>query len=521
MRRFSLTLVLLALIAAPAQAKTFRWAFQGDVAMMDPYGLFETLTVGFHSNIFEGLVRSAGDLSIGPALATEWSNPSPEVWRFTLRRGVTFHDGSAFTADDVVFSFERVRKPGSDFTSAVATVREVRKIDDFTVEIVTDGPDPILDRKLDIVFIMSKSWAEAHGAENPIDVRQGVENYATRHANGTGPFMLKSREPDVKTVLVPNPNWWDEAQHNVTEAVFTPIGSDATRVAALLSGELDLAYPVPLQDIKRIERTAGLRILQGPELRTIFLGMDQSRDELLYSSVKGANPFKDIRVRKAFYQAINIKAIHLKIMRGAATPTALMIGPGVNGFDEALNTRFPHDPEAARALLAEAGYGDGFRLGMDCPNDRYVNDEAICQAVAAGLAKIGVHIDLLAQTKSKYFGKILSDDTSFYLLGWTPVTRDALDPLYNLMATRGARGQGKFNVGRYSNPALDVLMGRIGREMDPARRQALISEAYALHKDDVGHIPLHQQALAWGVRDSVAVVQRADNQFQLRYVKIE
>ncbi len=216
MRRFGLALALLALIAGTAQAKTFRWAFQGDVAMMDPYGLFETLTVGFHSNIFEGLVRSAGDLSIGPALATEWSNPSPEVWRFTLRRGVTFHDGSAFTADDVVFSFERVRKPGSDFTSAVATVTDVRKIDDFTVEIVTDGPDPILDRKLDIVFIMSKSWAEAHGAENPIDVRQGVENYATRHANGTGPFMLKSREPDVKTVLVPNPNWWDEARHNVT-----------------------------------------------------------------------------------------------------------------------------------------------------------------------------------------------------------------------------------------------------------------------------------------------------------------
>ncbi len=330
-----------AAFACQAQAKTFRWGFQGDVAMMDPYGLFETLTVGFHSNIFEGLVRTDGDLEIGPARASEWSNPAPDVWRFQLRRGVRFHDGAPFTADDVLFSFERVRKPRSDFLTAVATIKEVRKIDDFTVEIVTNGPDPILDRKLVIVFIMSKSWAEAHGAEDPVDVRQGIENYAARHANGTGPFMLKSREPDVKTVLVANPDWWDKAGHNVTEAIFTPIGADATRVAALLSGELDLAYPVPLQDVARIQRRSGLRVLQGPELRTIFLGMDQVRDELLYSSVKGANPFKDKRVRQAFFQAINIGAIHKKIMRGASPPTGLMIAPGINGFDESLNGRLP------------------------------------------------------------------------------------------------------------------------------------------------------------------------------------
>jgi peptide/nickel transport system substrate-binding protein len=364
----------------PAGAKTFRWAFQGDVSMMDPYGLFETMTVGFHSNIFEGLVRTGGDLTIGPALATEWSNPAPDLWRFALRRGVTFHDGAPFTADDVVFSFERVGKQGSDFTTAVATITAVRKIDDYTVEISTDGPDPILDRKLDIVFIMSRSWAEAHDATEPVDLRKGVENHAARHANGTGPFMLLSRSPDVKTVLMPFPGWWDRADHDVTEAVFTPIGSDATRVAALLAGDLDLAYPVPLQDIPRIERAAGLGVLKGPELRTIFLGMDQWRDELLYSSVTGANPFKDLRVRRAFYQAIDIEAIRRKIMRRAATPTALMIGAGINGFDPELNERLAHDPDAARALLAEAGYGAGFELGMDCPNDRYVNDESICQA---------------------------------------------------------------------------------------------------------------------------------------------
>ncbi len=507
-------------LSGTAHAETFRWAFQGDVGMMDPYGLFETMTLGFHTNIYEGLVRRGREFQLEPSLATAWEQTAPDRWRFVLRKGVLFHGGEPFTADDVVFSFERINKPGSDFASLLATIKTVEKIDDHTVDIVTDGPDAMLVHKLTAWLIMSETWTKENGAEDPTDVRAGKENYATRHANGTGPFKLTVREPDVRTVLVPFEDWWDAPQHNVTDAIFTPIGADATRIAALLSGELDMAYPVPLQDVRRVDRTPGVTVLQGPELRTIFLGMDQRRDELLESNVKGANPFKDKRVRMAMFQAIDIDAIERKIMRGAATPTGLMIAPDITGFDPVRNDRFAQDLDAARALMAEAGYGDGFEVGMDCPNDRYVNDEAICQAVAASLAKIGIKVNLLAQTKSKFFAKVLSFDTSFYLLGWSPAALDGFNAIYNLIMTRGERGQGKFNLGGYSNADIDSLGVRIQREVDLDRRNALIGEALEIHKQDVGHIPLHQQALAWGIRESIGVSQFPNNILDLRWVTV-
>ena len=514
-------LTVFAVPASQADAKTFRWSFQGDVAMMDPYGLLESMTIGFLSNIYEPLIRRAADLTLEPALATEWEATGPNVWRFNLRQGVHFHGGEPFTADDVVFSFERMQKQGSDFVSLAATIDEVIAVDDHTVEIRTSTPDPVLPDKLTIIGMMSRGWAEANDATDPVDIRAGRENFASRHANGTGPFMLVSREPDVRTVLAPNPDWWDDAKHNVTEAIFTPIGSDPTRVAALLSGELDFAYPVPLQDFRRIEASPGLKLLRGPELRTIFLGMDQTRDVLLESSVTDANPFKEKRVRLAMAKAIDEDAIAKKIMRGAATPTGIMVGPGIRGFDPSINDRWETDLKGAKALMAEAGYPDGFTIGMDCPNDRYVNDEAICQAVAAQLAKIGITVNLLAQTKSKYFAKVLSYDTSFYLLGWTPATVDAHDALFNLIMTRGERGQGKFNLGGYSNPDVDALAKSAGSEMDSGARSEHLSEAFALVKEDVGYIPLHQQQLAWGVRDTVTLSQRADNIFELRWVQIQ
>ena len=299
--------------------------------------------------------------------------------------------------------------------------------------------------------MMSKSWCEKNNAVRPVDIRKGTENYASAHANGTGPFMLKSRQPGVRTVLVPNPDWWDKPEHNLTEATFLPIANAATRVAALISGEIDMMEPVPLQDVQRLQGDPKLKVLQGPELRTIFFGMDQKRDELLYSTVKGKNPFKDRRVRQAFYQAIDIEAIRSRIMRGAATPTALMEAPGINGFPAELNKRLPYDPSAAKKLLAEAGYPDGFGVTLNCPNDRYVNDSEICQAVAVMLARIGVKVDLAAEAKATYFPKVLSRNTSFYLLGWTPASYDSHNPLFAIMSTPGEGGQGQFNLGVYSN----------------------------------------------------------------------
>jgi peptide/nickel transport system substrate-binding protein len=517
------TLLTAALVLACglSNAVTLRVANQGDVQSMDPHSLNESLQLSFDNSIYESLVGRGKDMAVVPLLATKWRQTSPTVWRFDLRKGVKFHDGTAFTADDVLFSFKRANDAGSDMKGYVAPIKEVRKVDDYTVDIETLTPFPILPDTLTVFAIMSKKWCEDNKAERPVDRRKGIENTASFKANGTGPFRLKERQPSVRTVLVRNFNYWDKIDSNVDEIVFTPIGSDATRVAALLSGEIDVMEPVPLQDIDRIKATPGYAVLQGPELRTIFLGMDQKRDELLFSSVKGKNPFKDKRVRQAFYQAIDVETIKSRVMRGAATPTALMVGPGVNGFQPDMNKRLPYDVEAAKKLMAEAGYPSGFEVTMNCPNDRYVNDAAICQAAAANLARIGVKINLQAETKNTYFPKILRRDTSFYLLGWTPSTTDAHDALYNLMATPTDKGQGQYNLGTYSNPKLDELTGKIQTESDKTKRNEMIREAFKIHQDDVGHIPLHQQALAWAYGKRVTLTQLPTNYMFFKWISVK
>ena len=519
-------------LAAAASAKELKYAFQGSLSSLDPYALNETFTLGYLGNIYEGLTRRGADLAIEPALSTHWEIVEPTRWRFHLRKGVKFHDGSDFTADDVLFSADRVRADGSDLKTRIAQDVQVIKVDDHTVDFVTSNPNPILHVEWATWYIMSKDWAEKHGAVNPQQVTATDEkNYATLHTNGTGPFRVISHEPDVKTVAEVNPDWWDNdaMEHNLTRVVFTPIGSDATRVAALLSGQVDMAYPVPVQDQRRVDGNASTSMLVGPELRTIFLGMDQARDELLYSSVKGANPFQDRRVREAFYRAIDIEAIKSKVMRGLSAPSALMVAPapGINGGDNPADpayARFGYDPEQAKMLLAEAGYGDGFEVGMDCPNDRYVNDEAICTAVVGMLAKIGVKVNLLAQPKAQYFAKVLAPklDTSFYLLGWTPGSFDSWNPLYNLHGCYSEEtGRGKFNLGRYCNENVDALTNRILTETDAEKRTAMIHEAWGMTTADIAYVPLHQQAVAWGVSDGVDLKQRADNQFAWRHVKMQ
>ena len=511
----------LALACSASQAVTLRVANQGDAGSMDPHSLNESLQLTFTNNIYEPLVARDKQLALVPGLATAWKQTSPTVWRFELRRGVRFHDGSPLSAADVVFSFQRAAGEGSDMKSYTASIKEVRAVGEMAVEIETLSPFPILPDVISLVYILNRKWCEVNLATMPVDRRKGIENTASFKANGTGPYRLKERQPSARTVLVRNFNYWGVVEGNVSEVIFTPIGNPATRVAALLSGEIDLMEPVPLQDIERIQRSPAHAVVQGPELRTIFLGMDQHRDELLNSNVKGKNPFKDRRVRQAFYQAIDIESIRSRVMRGASVPTALMLAPGIKGFVPALNKRLPYDVEAARRLLTEAGYPNGFELGMNCPNDRYVNDGAICQAVAANLARIGIKLNLQTETKVTYFPKILRRDTSFYLLGWTPGTYDAHNVLVSLMATPTDKGQGQFNLGAYSNARVDALTAQVQSEVDPARRDAMIREAFELHAADIGHIPLHQQALAWAMKKTVSVVQLADNQMPYKWVTVK
>lgn len=514
-------LSVLATASLMAGAQTIRIANQGDALSLDPHSLNESLQLSVAANVYETLTGRNKDLSLAPLLATSWKQTSPNVWRFELRKGVQFHDGTPFSADDVVFSFARAKGDGSDMKATLSDIKEVRKVGDLAVEIETNGAFPILPDVISLTMIMSKKWCEENGAAKPVDKRKGIENTASFKANGTGPFRVRERQPDVRTVFTRNASYWGKIEGNAQEIIFTPIANPATRVAALVSGQVDVMEPVPVQDIARITASPNARVITGPELRTIFLGMDQKRDELLYSSVKGKNPFKDKRVRQAFFQAIDIVGIQKTVMRGASRPTALLVGPGVNGWTAEQDKRLPFDVDAAKKLLADAGYPNGFEVTMNCPNDRYVNDGQICQSVASNLAKIGVKINLATETKGTYFPKILRRDTSFYLLGWTPTTYDAHNALSSLTACPDDKGTGQFNLGAYCNPKLDELTKKIQSESDKGKRDAMIKEAFTIHMDDVGHLPLHQQSLAWGVSKKVELTQLADNFMYFKWMSIK
>ncbi len=506
----------------PAGAKTFRWANDGDVGAMDPDTRQETVQLSFLANIFEPLIRRDRNLNLEPSLAVSWEHTSPTVWRFHLRPNVKWQDGTPFTADDVVFSLHRILTPTSLMRAPMSMVKEARKIDDMTVDFETYNPDPIFPQEQTNFLIMSKAWCEQHHATEPVVIGGTEDNYAVHNAMGTGPYRLVSREPDRKTVVEKNPTWWDKNTSNADQVEFDVIGSASTRVASLLSGEEDMIYSVPPQDMRRIEASPDLKLIEHPELRTIFLGLDQSRDELPTSNVKGKNPFKDVRVRKAFVLAIDEDAIAKRVMLGLAHPSYMMWGPGVNGYNAKLDVRPKLDPAQAKKLLADAGYPNGFRVGFDCPNDRYVMDEQICTAITSMLARIGVKIDLNAQTKSKYFAKTGSPkyDTDFYLLGWTPATYDANNVLYTLFGTRNGK-RGEVNNGGYSNPKLDALIDQIGVEPDMEKRDGLIDAAAEIVQNDVASIPLHQQVIVWAAKKSVDVVQMADNDFLYRFIQMK
>jgi peptide/nickel transport system substrate-binding protein len=518
---------LSALVGAPllvaslaASAVTLRIANQGDALSLDPHSLNESLQLTVLNNIYEPLVVRGRDYKLAPSLATDWKQTEPTVWRFNLRKGVKFHDGTPFTADDVIFNYERAKDAGSDMKTYVGQIKEIRKINDHAIDFVTNAPFPILPELFTGWLMMSKKWCEDNQATKPVDRRKGIENAASFRANGTGPYRVRERQPNVRTTFSLNGSYWGKVDGNVSEVIFTPIGSDSTRVAALLSGEVDVMEPVPVQDVERIKNNANLKVLQGPELRVIFLGMDQKRDELQFSNVKGKNPFKDKRVRQAFFQAIDEDAIVKNVMRGAAVPSAVMFPPQVKGYAADLAKRLPYDPEGAKKLLAEAGYPNGFEVKMNCPNDRYVNDSDICQAVAANLARVGVKINLEAESKGTYFPKILRRDTSFYMLGWTSSTVDAHNVLYPIMSSPGEGGRGQFNLGSYSNPKVDELTTKIASETDDKKRNDMIREAIKLHQDDIGHIPLHQQALNWAAKKNIDMVQQPGNEMPWRFIKV-
>ncbi|MGL5114935.1 MAG: ABC transporter substrate-binding protein [Beijerinckiaceae bacterium] len=518
------TAMLLAGVSAAQAQQTLRYAFQGNLNTLDPHSLNETTTLGLQGNVYEGLTKRDKDLKIVPGLAERWEVLDGATrWRFYLRKGIKFHNGADFNADDVVFNVTRTLARNSQLSVRLPRDMETVKIDDHTVEFRLKVANPILHFAWDTWYMMDKEWTEANNATQPSAPQDTTPGFAVLNANGTGPFKITEHQLGVRTVFDKHAGWWDKVEHNLDRVIFTPITSAPTRVAALLSGEVDVIDPVPLQDVARINQSANARVLEGPEVRTIYLSFDQMRDELTASSVKGKNPFKDVRVRKAFYQAIEIEAIRRQVMRNAAVTASSLISPLL--FPKITEIqRFPFDLAASNKLLDDAGYprvggatGTRFEVDLDCPNDRYVNDGPICQAVAAMLARVGVKINLLAVPRAQFFAKVNSPvyNTPFYLLGWTPGTMDAHNVLNDLMSCRkpdGSGGLGQFNNGGYCNPKVDDLAKKVLVEADVPKREAMILEAFKTLHEDVGYLPLHQQALAWGAAKNVEIAQRADNQ---------
>jgi len=513
-------ILLLALACGAVQAKPLRWASQGDPQTIDPHSQNELLTNAINGQMYETLVNRGPKLEIVPVLAIEWKQVDPLTWRFTLRKGVKFHDGTPFTADDVVFSMQRASEASSQIRVYAAAMGKARKVDDSTVEFKLPEPNPILLEHATLVQIMSKAWCEKNKVQKPLDFSKKEESYASTHANGTGPYVLKSREPDVKTVMVRNPNWWGKAQGNVTEVTYLPIKSDATRVSALIAGNVDLVIDPPPQDVSRLRKQAGLKVVDGVENRIVFFGFDQHRDELLYADVKGKNPFKDRRVREAVYQAIDIEALRRVTMRGQALPTG-GITPSPLGSTPEAEKRLPYDPNRAKQLLAEAGYPSGFGFTLDCPNNRYINDEQICIAVSGMLARIGLRVKVNAQPRAIYFARMQKRDTSMYMLGWGGAITDAQTTLVPVLHSPNAKGDGDFNWGGYVNQKLDQLIDAARAENDSAKRKQVVAAALAEHNAQIHHVPLHRQVIPWAMRQNVRAVHRADNWVETNWVQID
>jgi peptide/nickel transport system substrate-binding protein len=503
MKTGKVLLLALALVAAPAMGANLRWAAQNDVLTLDPHSQNHQTTTTMLQHTYEGLTRYTKDYKLEPSLATEWKEMSPTHYRFTLRKNVKFHDGSPFTADDVVFSFNRIKQPQGTMQIYVAGVAEVKKVDDYTVDFILSGPTPLLLRGLVDFRIMSKAWSEKNRSQNIQDYAKREETYASRNANGTGPYILKTWEPDKRVVFEQFKGWWDKLEGNVTEMTYSPIKSDATRVSALLAGDVDLVTEVPVQDVERLRKEGKVRVQDGHEVRTIFLGMDQHNEELKYSSIKGKNPFKDVRVRRALNLAVDRETIKRVTMRGLSIPAGIMIAPGVHGYSKDLDVVPKYDPPAAKKLLAEAGYPNGIDFTLDCPNNRYVNDERVCQAIVAMWAKAGINAKLNAMPFATFISKIQNFDTSVYMLGWGVVTLDANYTLQSLVRTKTGGADGSFNLGRISDPKLDTTIDAIKVETNTKARDALLREGLERTRDQAYYVPLHHQLRPWAMKKGV------------------
>ena len=516
-------MLLGALLAVPAAqaATSVRIATAFDPQTMDPHAVALLYHSRVNFQIYDSLVNRDEQFRLEPSLALSWQAIDAKTWRFKLRPGVVFHDGTPFTADDVVFSLKRAMTAPSQRAFQLKGVAGSRKVDALTVDILLEAPDAVLPVKLYFLPMVSKAWCEAHKVEVAQDFNAKQETFAVRNANGTGPYKLDRFEPDVKTTLRRNPRWWGWAEKrsgNVDEVTWLTVRSDATRLAALISGEVEMVLDPPIPDVARLKSEPALTLQQGPDVGQQYLALDQWHDELADSDVKGKNPFKDVRVRRAVYQALNVDLIAQKVLRSLAQPTGGYLSTSIEGSPPELDKRLPYDPAKSCALLAEAGYPNGFSIVLDCVNVAW--REAVCQAATAMLTQVGIRASLRSLPTNQFFPKLSGATASFAEFGWSP-GGDAWASLNALLHTYDKSGAGTFNAGRYSNPRLDALLDSLRVEPDAAARRAMVGDALRIAAADLPLIPLYRRTLTWAMKKSIRAVQWPNDHLELRWLRVQ
>lgn len=516
--------IVLCITSQLAAASTLRWAPPSDALSLDPHAQNEVLSNSINGHIYEKLVTRDANLALVPGLASRWRQVDALTWHFQLRGDVKFHDGSPLTGEDVVFSVQRAQHPNSAVAQYARGLGRAQHLGNGLIVFHLEKPNPVLLDHLDAVHIMSRTWAGKHGVLAPLSHKNKQESYAKHNAMGTGPYTLTSRESDVKTVLTANTDYWKKNPGNVTKVVIKPIANALTRTAALVTGEVDVVTAPSSNDLERLAKTPGIAVRRTVENRVVFLGMDQHRDELLYSNVTGRNPLKDLRVRLAIAHAIDTDSIQKVITRNQAVPTGCMLPSALTceSIPELDANRPMFDLTKSREYLKAAGYPDGFELTLDCPNDRNVNDEPLCVGLAGMLAKVGIRLKVQPMPRSQLFPKLARLDTSFYLLAWGGAELDAqptMEPLMHSFDERNRRGE--VNYGRFSDHELDALINASSTETDIERRRQQIRQAVIRHQQQAYHLVLYRQTLSWAMRSNVDATPAANNHLRAWFINVD
>lgn len=518
----------LAIAAAGASAETLRYAGTTAPLTFDPHATNDFVTAYIVRQTYESLVELGPDMELVPGLATAWEYKGNNTWRLTLREGVTFHDGSPMTADDVAFSVKR-QASAKLYRALFGGIADAVVVSPTEVDVISKTPDAILPVKLTRAFVMSRAWATANGLEAVPELgKDGAEAHSLRNALGTGPMKLEEQIPGEKTTFVRNDAWWGSFGGNVDRAEYIAIGSAPTRLAALLSGEVDLITDLPLQDVDRVKSTAGFQIAQGPQRLFMQLEMDGTREQALETFDKAGkplatNPFKDVRVRQAIAHAVDARVIVDRVMRGQAKAIGLPSAPGFYGYQADLDVPVAYDLDKSRALLAEAGYADGFVTTLNCPLERYVNAEETCKAAASLLARVGIDVKVNTMPWPA-FAKLLVNgpDSSFHLIGAAGNSGDVQDTFVAVLATRNPdKGRGQQNWAMWTNPEFDAVTEELIQTFDPARRTELYRRGLQLARDNAHAVYLFQPFLTWAMVDGVKATARADGAVVLKDIVVE